>query len=173
MAWVWGPLESESTGWGSVAETFHDNGLIDLYLLDDKSLYIAYVVRPPGDLYPARSPFCSTLLPIAVKEFISRTGLVESLKSVEVELEAGPYLIFACKCYVRLMLSMQVSLINGREPPSPEGVQDYCKSVEHLLGTFDGPVRLPPIDQRYQAALNTASFRIFNDEIIELSGASN
>jgi hypothetical protein len=171
VSWVWGTGALESQRHGSVADRFPDHGFIELSV-ENEFLSISTVKRPPSYLYPDFLPFCSKLLPAAVSDLLTVSGGVEQLEYIHVDIESGLYAMAACRCYVRLMVAMNVTSINQFQAPpeSSENISDFCNLPDLSLSlegrfTRSRPPTIPTVDKGYNSALGGASYFVHNGSV--------
>ena len=122
--------------------------------LDEMSISIELVRRPPSSLYPESEPFCSKMLPAAIADFME-VHLMTIVTEISVFIYGHPY-IAACKCYVRTMMQMGLGRIEDELISSPNMVEEFCARREaYLFGkpVVDGAFGHTP-DQVSQRDLN-------------------
>ena len=163
--WVWGhtalPHPSGDTQYGvPLTQRYPEHGFIEISL-DGNILSIDLVKRPPADVWPTDIKFCSSMLPASISQFfIDNELLLNVVDRVEVELEAEPFTA-ACKCYVRVMINMGFSILNGGpRPVNQTDVDEFCHH-DHYSITGHLPVgeagRLPVVPAEDMILLASAS----------------
>jgi len=112
-----------------VIDDSSDEGFIQLQASRDE-LVIVFVKRPSPQLYPSDEMFCSKMLPAAMKSFMEKHHFMEP-KKISVFIDAHPY-VAACKCYVRLFISMGMHVVNSLAVRD-ESVDAFCLTWRIVL----------------------------------------
>jgi hypothetical protein len=90
---------------------------------DSQELEICLVQRPKH--WDANSAFCSSMLPAAVRDFYTATGIsIEGVRRIKVLNSASPREA-GCRCYVKLMVSLGFNVVNGKELDIEE-IPEFC-----------------------------------------------
>ena len=136
-----------------------EEGFIEL-IGDGEELEISLVRKP--DSWPSDEPFCKPMLRAAIIDFYRRVDFeISQLKQIRVINLATPR-IAGCKCYVRLMIDMGMTRINGNDGESVESSCQSETSKKSIIGqTVEGIARLPSPDSEAERALRGA----FVDEL--------
>lgn len=106
---------------------YSDHGFIQLlYRKSTDGLTINLVKRPPGRFYSESEPFCSKMLPAAIARFLEHHQ-IPTVSEVSVVVDGHPYLA-ACKCYIRVMISMGLARVGEGSGVvvTPSLVEDFC-----------------------------------------------
>ena len=141
QSWIWGEgfpniLFIDGFSSGSISDkeasvkSYSDHGFIQIHAQSD-CLYIDFVKRPPGRIFPLEEKFCSTMLPAAIAEFMDSTFESIQIRWAHVHISSDTYEL-ACKCYVHTFISMGLTRIGERSPisVSHESVNDFCRREE-------------------------------------------
>lgn len=166
-SWIWGPSVPSSSlqrFTDSLSDAYPDHGFIQLRL-DDDTLTISLVKRPPAIMWPPENKFCSRMLPAAINEFFSESVVtgINDINSVMVSIVADPH-IAACKCYVRTLLAMGMDRLrmDSNEPVTEAEIDAFCADEPDIIlarPSIGGP-RLPPVTMKDMTDLASAHFHL-------------
>ena len=155
---VWDRLTLDASG--GVGDELGGAGFIRLRGGVDRGkhwLEIMLVKKPAS--WPVVESFCSQMMPAAVADWYARFPefQVETLTSISVVNAAHPPVV-GCRCYGRLMVSMNITLIGG----GVRSLGDLPKFCEAQSGHMDAiripkaQTTLPPVSEAAVAHLQKA-----------------
>jgi hypothetical protein len=136
QTWVWGEdiprlldINRSPMELFELPDDYPDHGFIQLeYNRKEEEMRLILIRRPPSRLFSKTEPFCSTMLPAAIGEFMRHLE-IKRVKQIAVHIDADPY-IAACKCYMRTFIRMGLSKV-GTE--NIHDINRFCSSKHSTI----------------------------------------